>query len=170
MKHDRTAPGDAEDATLLFPDVDVTVRDPDTGEAVLVTVRELRFLEGLRLAAAVRPLIEAIAALVGESGDQERGDLDAGMLAAAIADHADIWIDAIARATGRDAAWIGRLSDHDGQALSAAMWSANTDFFVRRVIEDVMRRRQASPSPSPTSSMPSCGPDTDADTATSPSG
>ena len=93
-----------------------------------------------------------------------------GTLAVAMTDHADVWMECIARATGRDAEWIARLSDSDGQALSAAMWSVNTDFFGRRVIKDVRRRRQATPSPSPTSSMPSSGPGTDADTAMSPSG
>ena len=155
----------AEDAAVLFPDVDVAVHDPDTGEAVTLTVREFRFLEGLRLTALIRPLVEAI----GDSV-QEGDDVDAGVIAEAMTDHADVWVECVARATGRDADWIGRLSDRDGQALSGAMWSANAGFFGRRVIEDVRRRRQASPSPSPTSSTPSCGPDTDADTATSPSG
>ena len=44
-------------------------------------------------------------------------------------DHADIRIACIAQATSRDAEWIGRLSDEDGQALSDAMWSANGRFF-----------------------------------------
>ena len=44
-------------------------------------------------------------------------------------DHADVWIECIAQATGRDAEWIGRLSDGDGQALSAAMWNTNGNFF-----------------------------------------
>ena len=153
------------DAAVLFPDVDVTVRDPDTGDNVALTVREFRFLEGLRLTATVRPLVEALGASV-----QEGDDVDAAMIAAAMTDHADVWMECIARATGRDARWIGRLSDADGQALSAAMWGVNADFFGRRVVEDVIRRRQATQSPSPTSSMPSSGPDTDADTATSPSG
>ncbi len=39
-----------------FPDVDVRVRDPDTGEFVTVTVHELRFLESLRLNAPARAL------------------------------------------------------------------------------------------------------------------
>ena len=93
-----------------------------------------------------------------------------GAITEAMTEHADIWIECIAQATGRDAEWIGRLSDGDGQALSAAMWSANRRFFGHRLIEAVRRRRETGPSPSPPSSMPSSGPDTDAATATSPSG
>ena len=164
MKSNDT-PAAAEDAALLFPDVDVTVRDPDSGEPVTLTVREFRFLEGLQIHAEVRPLIEAIA------GSAEGDDVDEHRIATALTDHADIWVRAIARATGREAEWIGRLSDHDGQALSAAMWGANGSFFVRRLVEAVTRRRQANrPSPSPKSSTPSSGPDTDADTGTSRSG
>ena len=33
--------------SVLFPDCDVTVRDPDTREPVTLTVREFRFREGL---------------------------------------------------------------------------------------------------------------------------
>ena len=44
-------PTAAEEMDVLFPDLDVVVRDPDTGENVTLTVRELRFLEGLRLTA-----------------------------------------------------------------------------------------------------------------------
>ena len=154
----------AEDAAVLFPDVDVTVRDPNNGATVTLTVHEFRFLEGLHLAALIRPLIESIGASVNDDDE-----VDHDTIAAAMTDHADIWLESVARATGRDADWIGRLSDHDGQALSAAMWGVNGTFFGRRVIEAVGRRRQDRPSPSPTSSMPSSGPDTDADTATSPS-
>lgn len=157
-------PTAAEDAGILFPDVDVTVRDPDTGERITLTVREFRFLEGLRLTAQIRPFVEAI----GGSMDED-GEADVGAISEAMTEHADIWIECIAQAAGRDAEWIARLADRDGQALSAAMWDANKDFFGRRIIED-MRRRAADRSPSPTSSMPSSGPDTDADTATSPSG
>ena len=157
-------PTAAEDLAILFSDVDVTVRDPDTGEKVVVTVRELRFLEGLALHATLAPLIEAIT--VSADGD----DVDMHALNAAMTHHAETWIACIAQATGRDAAWIGRLSDADGQALSGAMWSANGDFFLRRLVSAMGRRRKAAPSPSPTSSMPSCGPGTAEDTATSPSG
>ena len=156
----------AEDMAVLFPDVDVAVRDPDSGERVPLTVREFRFLEGLQISAAVRPLIESIGAAVSE----DETEIDIGMIHEAMTEHANIWVECTARATGRDAEWIGRLSDGDGQALSAAMWSANGSFFGRRLVEAVKRRQKAGPSHLPKSSMPSSGPDTGGDTATSPSG
>ena len=157
-------PTAAEDLAVLFPDADIPVRDPDSGESVTLTVREFRFLEGLRLTAIMRPFIEALGASASDV------DVDEQVIAEAMADHAETWLACIAAATGRDVEWLGRLSDQDGQDLSAAMWSTNKDFFMRRLIEVMRRRRKAEPSPSPTSSMPSCGPDTDAGTATSPSG
>ena len=160
-------PTAAEEMAVLFPDVDVTVRDPDTGVTVSLTVRELRFLEGLRLSGAIRPLIEAIAdAVPSGAGD----DIDEAVIAGALTEHAEAWLASVAQATGRDAGWLARLSDGDGQALSAAMWSANGGFFGRRLVEALRRRRpKDGPSRSPKSSTPSSGPATDADTATSPS-
>ena len=87
-----------------------------------------------------------------------------------LAAHAEIWIDCIARATGRDAGWLARLSDADGVAVSLAMWQANQGFFGRRLVSALARRHQQDGrSPSPRSSTPSCAPDTAAATATSPS-
>ena len=159
-------PTAAEDLAILFPDVDVAVRDPDTGETVDVTVRELRFLEGLRLSGPARPLIEAFAASISSEDDA----IDESAVAAAMTEHAEAWLACLAAATGRDVEWLGRLPDKDGHALSGVMWSVNAGFFGRRFIEAVRRRRRpAGPSPSPKSSMPWCAPATDAGTATSPS-
>ena len=58
---------------ILFPDREVTVRDPDSGRPATLTVREFRFREGLEATAIARPFIAALAALVpegaGESGE-----------------------------------------------------------------------------------------------------
>lgn len=157
-------PTAAEDLAVLFPDLDIEVRDPDTGETVGLTVRELRFLEGLRVAAWAAGLIEAVAATV--QGD----DVSEHRIAVALGEHAETWLACIAQATGRDAAWLARLSDADGQVLSAAMWQVNQGFFGRRLVATLLARRSKDgPSPSPKSSTPSSGPDTGAGTATSPS-
>ena len=57
----------AEELAVLFPDVDCTVRDPDTGEPVKLTVRKYRFLEGLEMQVLARPLIAVLADLIGEA-------------------------------------------------------------------------------------------------------
>ena len=154
-------PAGADDVEILFPDLDVALRDPDTGAEVTLTVREYRFLEGLQAQREARDLIASLAAVYdGEGFDTDR-------VMDALTDHADAWIGLVARATGRDPAWIGRLSEPDGDRLSEAMWRANRSFFVRRILA---RLRPAGESPSPKSSMPSSGPDTGGDTGTSPGG
>ena len=163
----------AHELAMLFPDRDVTVRVPDTGAEVSLSVREFRFREGLAATALARPLIAALAALVPESGDGEsthEGGPDALAIESALATHAALWLELIARACGRDADWLARLGDADGRALSEAMWAANGGFFLRRVVAQVASRpRKASPSRSPACSTPSSVPATGAATATSAS-
>ena len=198
----------AAELEVLFPDRDVTVRDPDTGEAVALTVREFRFREGLEATALARPLIAALAALVPadaaaaasdaakvarnargedcestrnargedcESTRNARGEDAPDTLAveATLAAHAALWLALAARACGKDAAWLARLGDADGRALSEAMWAANGGFFLRRVVAVVTRMaaqgRGAHPFRSTACSTPSSAPATDAATSTSAS-
>lgn len=158
---------------VLFPDRDATVRDPDSGAEVSLTVREFRFREGLEATALARPLIAALVALVPESDDGEHSheeSPDALAIESALATHAALWLELIARACGRDADWLARLGDADGRALSDAMWAANGGFFLRRVLAQVASRgRKASPSRSPACSTPSSVPATGAATSTSAS-
>ncbi len=120
--------GTADDELkVLFPDVEIEVRDPDTGEPVVLTVREFRFREGLEAAALARPLIAALEALVPE--DAETALPDPAALDAALGAHADLWLELVARACGRDAAWLARLGDGDAHAVTLAMWGANGGFF-----------------------------------------
>ena len=140
---DAAAPPAADDLAVLFPDVDVEVRDPDSGETVTVTVREFRFLEGLKAQAPARPLVEALADIV-----EDDAEIDGAAVSAAMAAHAGVWIELTGLACGRDPAWLGRLSDRDGDAVTDAMWSANRGFFIRRAIDAVTARRQAAASES----------------------
>ena len=163
-----------DELSVLFPDQDVTVRDPDTGAEVSLTVREFRFREGLEATALARPLLRALAALVpsGSGGaDAEEGP-DALAVDGALAAHAALWLELAARACDRDADWLARLSDADGRALSETMWAANGAFFLRRVVAQVAaraKREAASPLPSAGCSTPSFAPGTGAVTSTSAS-
>ena len=155
---------------VLFPDREVTVRDPDSGAAVALTLREFRFREGLEVTALARPLIAALAGLVPDRAEDEGPDALA--IESALAAHAALWLELAARACGRDAAWLARLSDADGRALSEAMWAANGGFFLRRVAAQVAARVTAgeeSPCRSTACSTPSSAPVTDAATSTSAS-
>ena len=118
----------AGELEVLFPDVGLSVNDPDSGEAVSLTVREFRFREGLEAQAVGRDLIAALAA---HAGGEERPALDTVMVDALIGEHADAWLALIAVACGRRAAWLERLRERDARAVSLAMWEANSDFFFR---------------------------------------
>ena len=162
--------GGADDLSVLFPDRQATVTDPDTGTPVTLTVREFRFREGLEATALARPLIAALAGLVPDQAEDEGPDALA--VEGALAAHAALWLELAARACGRDAAWLARLSDADGRALSEAMWAANGGFFLRRVAAQMAARakaREASPLRSTACSTASFVRATDAATSTSAS-
>ncbi len=158
----KAAKDPAAELEILFPDVEITVRDPDTGHPVDLTVREFRFLEGLEARSIARPIIEALADVVGSSTDLEFALVDA-----ALAENAEAWIALVSRACGMKPEWIARMRDVDGDALAEAMWSANRDFLLRRVVTEVAARREkANRSGSGSSSTPSSGPGTGAGTKT----
>ncbi len=153
----------------LFPDREVEVRDPDTGAAVALTVREFRFLEGLETQAEARPLIEGFAALVPAADAPDDALPSAAAIDSVLGAHAELWLALVARATGREAAWLAQLGDADARAVSDAMWSANGGFFMRRVVAALATRRAtAELFRSLASSTNSSAPATDADTPSSP--
>ena len=157
----------ATELAVLFPDVDLEVRDPDTGEAVALTVREFRFLEGLRAQALAGPFVAALAEVVG-TGEEDA--LEPATVAGLMAEHAKTWLSLIALATDRELAWVARLRDVDADALSEAMWSANAGFFMRRVVASVAAARnpRVKGSRSAKSSTPSSGQATAEGTTSSP--
>ena len=122
---------------VLFPDVELTVTDPDTREPVGLVVREFRFAEGMKAQVVARPMIEALAELVGNDGDI---GLDSVM--EMMAEHADTWVGLIGLASDRDPEWISRLSSKDGDAIAEATWSANQDFLARRVVATAARKKR----------------------------
>jgi len=115
------------DIDVLLPDQEVRVIDPDTRETVTVTVREFRFLEGLR--AQAEPAAAALLAELAAALDAGGGDLPVAEVQAVMGRQALGWCELLAAACRRPRSWLERLSDGDGQALSAAMWTANRDFF-----------------------------------------
>ena len=138
MTEETDAAGELE---VLFPDVGLTVRDPDTGEPVRLTVREFRFREGLEAQAVGRGLIAALAA---HAADEAAPALDTAAVDALIGEHADAWLALIAMACGRGAEWLERLRERDARAVSLAMWEANNDFFFERIAAAVAAARRRS--------------------------
>lgn len=165
MSANAEAPG-VDELAVLFPDVDVEVRDPETGGPVALTVREFRFLDGLRAQSVAAPFTKALAELIGTAPEAE---VDDAAVADLMAEHAETWLTLVARACDRPVEWVARLADADADRVSEAMWSANAGFFMRRVVASaVTRQRKAqSPSPSVKSSTPSSAPATARDTPTS---
>ena len=128
----------SEETEVLFPDAKLTVRDPDTGEDVEIEVREFRMLDGMKAQAESRDLISALADCAMPAGDGDVADTPA--FEAAIGGHPEEWLALLARSTGRDAEWLGRLDDGDGRELSQALWEVNGPFFVRRILATVRDR------------------------------
>lgn len=128
----------SEETEVLFPDAKLTVRDPDTDQDVEIEVREFRMLDGMKAQAESRELISALAdcAMPGEDGDVA----DTPAFEAAIGEHPEEWLALLARSTGRDAEWLGRLDDGHGRDLSQALWEVNGPFFVRRILATVRDR------------------------------
>ncbi len=158
----------ADELAVLFPDIDVVVRDPDSGAPVTLTLREFRFREGLEAQAVARPLIQALTRLADEAGADGAAAIDVATIEAAIGGHPDAWLDLIGIAAGRDTGWLSRLADADARAVSHAMWNANTLFFVRRLVAGAMdNAATAHLFRSLASWMRSSAPDTAPDTSSS---
>ncbi len=162
MSKNKHKTGASEEAAILLPDRDIDLADPETGKPVAITVHEFRFLEGLRVQASARALIEDLAALVAN----EDGD---GMTPVRVSEvlgrHADLWIDLCAVATGREADWIARLREPDAGQLSMAVWEVNSVFFTARILgqhlgRDALKEHWASLTSSISSQPQDTGPRT----------
>ncbi|MXY18347.1 MAG: hypothetical protein F4187_03960 [Gemmatimonadetes bacterium] len=127
----------SEETEVLFPDAKVTVRDPDTDQDVEIEVREFRMLDGMKAQVEARALIAAFADLVMPGEDGSESTAGTPEYDAVIGNHPEEWLALLARSTGRDAEWLGRLDDGDGRELSQALWEVNTPFFVRRILAAV---------------------------------
>lgn len=118
-----TKPGkDTELIEVLFSDQVVVIGGQE------ITVREFRFLEGLKVAAEARPIIAGLRDLA-KSGTPPAEAIDQ-----LISEHAELWVRLVARACDRDAAWVAALPDTEASALNLAFWGTNGRFFGRRLV------------------------------------
>ena len=120
---------------------DVPVRDPETGQEVVATVREFNFAESSRMEALAAPLFGSLSAVWDDVSGVSGVDTAAAMCA-----NIEIWMKLLASATDRTEGWLGRLSDADGWNVCEAMWRVNRDFFRYRVAAlagEQRRSRQA---------------------------
>jgi len=92
----------------------------------VVEVRPFTFMEGLRLAPALNPLLKALDRVVGDGEDLAD-------LAGVFLSHPDALREMLITGTSLQEADLDALSARDGEALALALWVANVDFFVRRL-------------------------------------
>ena len=114
----------AEEIEILAPDQAVTI----AGERVVV--REFRYVEGMRLAAKIEPLLERLRALM--ESDEEPDDQQ--VYDRLVNADPDAMIDLMAQACDHPREWVEALGDEDGMFLANAFWRANRGFFVRRLM------------------------------------
>ncbi|MDR0234628.1 MAG: hypothetical protein LBI31_07520 [Zoogloeaceae bacterium] len=139
---------DTDDLAVLFPDVEAVIN----GEQV--TIRELRFGEQIRHAAALARVYAAVKPVFGD----ESGDI--GAIIDALAGCQDDIVTLTLASTGKDRAWFDALPAAQGEALLALFWSANRGFFLRRLLDYPAMRLKAEIPAGAASSPPSSGTDT----------
>ena len=143
-----------EDLYVLAPDVPLTLAGRE------LTVREYRFIDGLRARAKAVPLIDDLTAMV-DAGDAEDAGVEAylDLLARHEALVRELMVDSI---EGADADFIDGLSDVDGTQLLVTWWTVAGRFFWRavvgrlrdRTLTTLRRRALAGPTSSPASPTP----------------
>ena len=110
------------DFEVLFPDVALTL---STGESV--TVREFRYLEGIRAAGLARPILDRLRQLHAEATSTP------ALIETLLIEHWEAWSTLLCIVCDRDRAWLEHQGDQDGMALTMAFWQANSGFFLRRL-------------------------------------
>ncbi len=125
----------SRDLEILHPERELEIN----GETV--TVREFGFVEGARLGALAKPVIDELADLMNDP----EGDIDLGALGEIMARHSDAMVQLMARAVDREPAWVESLSDADGQRLLLTFWQVNSDFFMRRLVMQAVSRQSLMP-------------------------
>jgi len=134
-----------DDVAILFPERSTTIA------GVPVTMREYRWVEGMRMQALIAPIIDKLAVLA----EQEKL-MEAACLDAVFTDHADDLPLLIATACDQSVEWVETLNDVDGRNLRLLWWIVNIPFFVPRVSDRLLARQLAAldgPTSSPASPL-----------------
>lgn len=116
-----------DDLAVLFPDRTLRIGDRE------ITMREYRFMEGLRIKTLAEPIIADIAARTEGAGDLTPEQLDA-----AFAAHPEALTQMMAQACDQPVEWVRDLPASQGEQLFGAWWAVNAGFFVRRVQQRVL--------------------------------
>lgn len=99
----------------------------------LVVVNEFSFLQGMKADALAQPLIADMSALFRDD-DERSADPSYANLTAMFDKHAEIVMQLLSLATGKNIEWIEQLGDTEGQSLLMTFWSVNSHFFINRLL------------------------------------
>lgn len=135
-----------DDLAIQFPDRQAVIA------GVTLTMREYRWVEGMRLQLLTAPIVERLADLA------EQGRLgDAAAHESLFADHADALPLLIGTACDQPLEWVESLSDRDGRNLRLLWWTVNLPFFSTRVSDRLLARQLDGLMSSAGSSQPDTG-------------
>lgn len=121
-----------------------------------VVVREIRWLESLRLGAQLRTIIAQVAKRTAE------GKLEPRAIFEIPEDHPEEFLFCMSLVTDVPESELAEMDLHDGEKLESAFWKQNTAFFARQVgrilsaarTVDLTRALETSTQPLPEKSSP----------------
>lgn len=122
----------AEDLAVLHPDQTLMIAGRE------LTVREYRFVEGLRLQPLFEPFLNQLYASLKDT-DQAP---ELHQLVQIMGQHQEQIMELIAISAQVDPDWIEQLSDEDGMHLLYTWWIVNAGFFMRRISNRLLFSRQ----------------------------
>lgn len=127
-KEKAAAPGD-DDLQVLHPESKAVI----AGRSI--TMREYGFIEGLKVRALAKPIIDSILAAVRENRIPDVDEIQY-----ILTEHAESVGRLIAQAADIEPEWVLELEDqYAGDQLMAMWWGCNGPFFLRKAID---QRRQ----------------------------
>lgn len=127
----------AEDLTVLHPDQTLMIAGRE------LTVREYRFIEGLRLQPLFEPFLNALYASLN---DTDRVP-ELHQLVQIMGQHQEQIMELVAISAQVEPDWIEQLNDEDGMQLLYTWWAVNAGFFMRRIGSRLLLSRQEKASP-----------------------
>ena len=120
----------------------------------LLVVREYGYIEGMRIQAACKPFLDSLHALYQPGGAPppvlaiadvfvNHVELVRWLIAQAITPYPedDEGLNDFIKAVNKNAKWINRLNDIDGDLLTLEWWGATSRFFIRRLQQRALAER-----------------------------
>lgn len=126
---DALTPG-ANDLEILHPERTATIAGRK------ITMREYGFVEGLKVRALTKPLIDALHKFVADGSVPSAEEVQV-----ILAEHADTVVVLMAKAADVDTEWVASLNQYEGDDLMAMWWGCNGPFFMRKAIDRLKQEK-----------------------------